>query len=684
MTLLFKRPLCVALGIVLSQIPTQVHAEDIEEVSVIATRTEQPLSEQLSGLFLLGEAQLERVNAVHIQQALSQVPGVSMQRGNGQESLPGIRSAVLTGAGACGSVLILEEAIPVRGAGVCNVNELFDTHFEQAQRIEVVRGANTAFYGSNALTGSVNVVLPHTGRDRASIEVGSNSYVRAKAAISYEGGRLYASLTDDGGYRDDSGYRQQKYSWRHQVQVGNWQLQAGATYTDLDQQTAGFIVGQDSYLDRDLARQNLDPEGFRDTQSFRAWLKASKEFSPTTTLNTAVYVRDAEMDFRLHFLPGDPLEQNAQRGIGWQSALTISANESLIWTIGIDGDITDSELAQSQEQATQGSAFLRATIPTGIHYDYQVDAQQFGAFTHLDWSISDQWRLVVGARAERVDYEYDNLSLDGRTRDDGSECGFGGCRYSRPADRDDDFSHTSPKLELSYKPNEFWTLSAQISDSFRAPQATELYRLQRAQTVDDLDIVESLSTQFSANYNSETLSVGASVYAMDIDNLIVRDSDFFNVDGQSTRSRGIELSVRNELGPRWSWRLVSSWAEHEYSSDFIVGGQNFNGNLVDTAPKFFGSAFLNYTPRNDFNLEVELQRVGSYFLSPDNQSAYPGHTLLNARANYQPSDHWAFSLRVLNIADERYAERADFTSFTDERYFPGEPRSAFLQAQYSF
>ena len=658
--------------------------QGLEELSVIGTRTPQAINLQASNVFLLDDEQLERVNAVHIQQALSQVPGVSLQRGNGQESLPGIRSAVLTGAGACGSVLILEEAIPVRGAGACNVNELFDTHFEQAQQIEVVRGANSAFYGSNALTGSVNISLPAEGRDIVSAEFGSNSYARAKAAVSYKGGRVYATVTEDGGYRDDAGYSQQKFSWRHAQALGSWQVQASATYTNLDQETAGFIVGLDSYLDRDLSRQNLDPEGFRKTRSLRAWFKASKQFSDSIRLDTSFYARDAEMDFRLHFLPGDPLEQNAQRGVGWQSALNISPSDNVTWSFGFDGDITDSELQQSQDQATIGSAFLTETIPTGIHYDYEVEAQQIAAFAHLDWFINDRWRLVAGARVEQTRYDYDNLALDGRTRDDGTECGFGGCRYSRPADRDDSFTHASPRLELTYKASQAWSFSAAIADSFRAPQATELYRLQGDQTVAVLDIVESLSAQLSAQYQTEVFSLSLSAYVMEIDNLIIRDSDSFNVDGQSTRSEGVEFSLNHTLSPQWSWRAVGSFADHEYSSDLIIDGENFNGNQVDTAPVFFGSAFISFKASEASSIELEVQRVVSYFLSPDNQSSYPGHTLLNARANYQHSEHWSISLRLLNLTDERYAERADFTTFTDERYFPGEPRSAFAQVSYQF
>jgi len=637
----------------------------IEEVAIIGTRLESPISQQSPSLSVIGEEELSQVRPVHIQQSLSRVPGVSLQRGNGQESLPGIRSAVLTGAGACGSVLILEEAIPVRGAGVCNVNELFDTHFEAAQRIEVVRGANTAFYGSNALTGSVNVVLPSQGQDFIGLEVGANSYIRGQAALSYEGGRFYATLTEDGGYRDDAGYQQRKLSWRHAAVQEQWQLQMGASYTDLDQETAGFIVGLDSYRDRQLARQNLDPEAFRKTSSLRAWLKASREINS-------------------HFLPGDPLEQNSQSGFGWQSALRFSLGENISWAVGFDGDITDSELRQTQDSPTRGSAFLRATIPTGTHYDYQVDANQLGLFTHLDWSISDHWRLALGARLERADYDYDNLSLNGRTRDDGTVCGFGGCRYSRPADRDDSFTHLSPKVELHYEANEAWRFSFSLADSFRAPQATELYRLQRAQMVADLDIVEAFSIELSARYQSENLSFGASMYRLESDNLIIRDSSFFNVDGQSTLSQGLEFTLAQSLNSRWSWRLIGSFAKHEYASDLQLGSVNINGNRVDTAPGFFGSALLNWQINERTNLEWELQRVNRYYLNPENTSEYPGHTVANARANFDLNQHWGFALRLLNLSDTRYANRADFTTFTDERYFPGEPRSVFAEARYKF
>lgn len=668
---------------------TAMQIDSIEELAVIGTRSEKPLSELPGNIFVLGAEDLQVISATHIQQSLSQVPGVSYQRGNGQESLPSIRSAVLTGAGACGNVLVLEQGIAVRGAGFCNVNELFDTHFEHADSIEVVRGSNTAFYGSNALLGSINVNLPSLVDNRVSLKLGANQYRRIKASIGYgdalgSHGGFYLSIADDGGFRDESGYQQQKLSWRHAMPVGDWSIDLGATMTRLDQETAGFVVGLDSYLDPALREKNLDPEAFRKTDSLRAWASFSKQLSAHTSLKITPYIRLTDMDFLQHFLPGDPLEQNQQSGIGWQSSVTTQVSDQLEWSVGLDGEISDGELLQTQDLPTQGSAFLQATIPAGTHYDYQVDALQLGVFGHLRWQPQDRLSIIAGLRLERIEYDYDNRGLDGRTRDDGTECGFGGCRYSRPADRDDSFTHASPKLELQYQVHDSWRLHMAVADSFRAPQATELYRLQRRQTIADLDEVRATHFEIGSTWSNATSQLDISVYQIEQRNVIIRDSDFFNVDGQVIDSQGLELSFKHQFNDAWSSRLVGAYAKHEYASDQLLGDNNIRGNEVDTAPNLVGSLFLAWRPSSKYFAELELQHLGEYYLEPENQREYPGHTLLNLRGQYQIDSQWSASLSVLNVGDKLYAERADFTSFTNERYFPGEPRSLFAELSWKF
>ncbi len=675
----------------LSVIFSTLSASDaIEEVATIATRIETSIEELPASISLIDEKELQLVSPIHIQQVLSRVPGVNIQRGNGQESLPSIRSPVLTGAGACGSFLILEEAIPVRGFGFCNVNELFDTHYEQAQRIEVVRGANSAFYGSNALNGSVNIVLPYYSEsDLLSLEVGSFGFARLKTALGYgkqrdnNRGRFYITLANDNGYRDDEDYNQQKISWRHYLQSGKWEFQPGFTYTRLDQETAGFIVGLNSYLSEELSLQNLDPEAFRQTESLRLWVKSSKDINDNSVLEVTPYFRYTDMDFLLHFLPGDPLEQNSQTGFGWQSAVRINSSDSLNWAVGNDFEYSRGELLQTQDSPTQGSAFLQETIPTGVHYDYNVDALQVALFAHANWRFAEQWLLLAGLRWEYNQYDYDNLSLSGRTRDDGSVCGFGGCRYNRPADREDSFSQISPKIELKYFVNDNVDVFISYKNAFRAPQATELYRLQGNQNVANIDSVQLDSVDIGGNWHIANSDLELVLYSNSVRNAIIRDSDSFNVDGTRTRSRGLEAKWFYGFAPHWSFNLTANWARHQYDSEQFSGGIDINGLDVDTAPRLFGNAQLQWSSEQ-WLAELELVYTDSYFLNPENTSEYPGHTLLNARVNYSANDNWSFALRLTNLTDKRYAERADFTTFTDERYFPGRPLSVSVQADYRF
>ena len=137
-----------------------------------------------------------------------------IQRGSGQESLTALRSPVLTGAGACGSVLVLEDWIPIRPVGTCNVNELFEVNFEQAAAIEVLRGPGSVLYGSSAVHGIINVIPPRPDEIPvfgAARECGSDDWRRLRfAASSVEDGHgfgLTGTATDDGGWRDASGSR---------------------------------------------------------------------------------------------------------------------------------------------------------------------------------------------------------------------------------------------------------------------------------------------------------------------------------------------------------------------------------------------------------------------------------------------------------------------------------------------
>jgi outer membrane receptor protein involved in Fe transport len=160
---------------------------DLEEIIVTAAR--QSVSTYATPLSISrvdGDA-IELVGATHSSEILNRVPGALVQRGSGEESLTAIRSPVVTGAGSCGAFLFLENGVPIRPVGFCNVNEMLEINTEQAEAIEVIRGTGTALYGSNAVHGTVNVLQAAPAampQGNIGLEAGPSDYGRVKAAGS--------------------------------------------------------------------------------------------------------------------------------------------------------------------------------------------------------------------------------------------------------------------------------------------------------------------------------------------------------------------------------------------------------------------------------------------------------------------------------------------------------------------
>lgn len=659
----------------------------LDEVIITATRVAEPAANLVGNRAILDSAALTMTAHVHIQEALSRLPGVSMHRNNGQEYLPAIRSPVLSGGGACGSFLLAEDGIPLRPAGFCNVNELFEAHSEQAGRIEIIRGPGNALFGSNALHGVINVIEPVRFDEgwRIGLEAGPNDFGRLKLAGGGEDLSFAFTGSSDGGYRDDSSVGQQKLSLRHRYRNESVAVTSGLTAVNLNQETAGFIEGHEAYKNRRLARTNPNPEAFRDARAVRLWSRIEGagqaesdqpgQAQPVWVITP--YVRHSRMDFLQHFLPGQPLEENGQSSAGVQSALFRHGDNSRL-IAGLDVEFTRGWLKQSQDSPTQGSPLLQETIPVGRHYNYAVTARQLAPFVQWDWGFAPRWKLSAGLRYEHMEYDYDNRMISGRTREDGTACGFGGCRYSRPADSVDSFDNLSPKLGLLYSLNDDHQLFATLARGFRAPQAVEMYRLERAQQVADLDSEQLDSIELGLRGSTERLRYELVAYAMEKDNVIFRDTAFFNVSNGETEHRGLEAAVGYQLTSVLDINLAASVARHRYAYDEILSGVNINGNEVDTAPRHFGAAQLGWAITDSTRAELEWQRMGGYFTDPENRNRYGGHDLLHLRARWQLSTTLTLTARLVNALDTKYAERADFTSFGGDRYFPGEPRSLFM------
>ena len=113
------------------------------------------------------------------------------------------------------------------------------------------------------------------------------------------------------------------------------------------------------------------------------------------------YIRDTDMEFLMHFLPGTPVEENGHSSFGLQSMYSSMLTTDLEWIAGIDLEFTDGYLRQ-----TQAGGF--GSFPAGRQYDFDVDAQLISPYAQFKFQSTEKDQLSLGLRYELLEYDYDN------------------------------------------------------------------------------------------------------------------------------------------------------------------------------------------------------------------------------------------------------------------------------------
>lgn len=633
------------------------------EIVVTAERREAPLEQLPGAAAALSGAAIEAIGPQHPAEALNRLPGVNFQRNNGLESLPAIRSPVLTGGQGAGSVLVLEDGVPIRAAGFGNVNQAFETSLDFAARVEVILGPGSALYGSNAVHGLINVVTPAPGAPVQSLRLEAGEFGRASAQALAVGARSVLGLAaaHEDGWRDQAGFDQQQLLLGWAGAAGGWRLDARLAAQNVNQETAGFIQGEDAYRDRAVARANPVPEAYRDTRLARARLTAERELGETWRLTLTPYARWIEADLNLSFFPSRAQEVTRQAGAGLQAAAYWDPSARLSLIVGADIDRTRGALEQVQRRPTTG------TFVQGVQYDYVVDATTAAAFAKASWEIAPRTRLIAGLRGEWVAYAYDTLAAS----DD-----FG--RFRRPADRTDDFTELTPKLGLVRAFADGGSAYLNYARGARPPQASDLYSLQTTQApggqrAETIDAVEAGLRRPILGRGALTLSA----YWMEKRDTSFRNALGFTVTDGATRHQGIELSGLLPLGPDAELTGWASLARHTYrfSDDGGPASEEIRaGARVDTAPDTLANLSFVWRPARGVETALDWAHVGAYFTDAGNTRRYPGHDVFTLRAAWDVTERVRLGLALRNLADAAYAERADF-AFGADRYFPGEPRA---------
>lgn len=644
----------------------------LDTMVVTGTRQETSLQTQAGNTTVIDRADIEFTAPQRPAEILNQVPGVGIHQGSGEEHLTAIRSPVLTSGAGAGSFLYLEDGVPLRAAGFGNVNGLFESNIEQSGSVEVVRGPGSALYGSNAVHGLINVI-PRAPTEAFGGELGVTvapyASRRVLGSVTGNGARFSAQTNHEGGWRDHTDLDEQKMIARHVWRGSADTLTSTLSAQVLDQNTGGFITGANAYRDAALAKTNANPEAYRQAQSVRGMLRWQHDLSDSLQLSLTPYARHAEMEFLMHFVPSKATERNEHDSVGVQAALykALAGGHSII--LGTDLEYTRGSLSEVQSIDTV------FTYVKGVHYDYDVNAVVVAPYVHSEWAIASRTKLTAGLRVEDTAYDYDNKT-------DSNTVG----RFQRPEDRSDSFTTITPKLGVVQSWTDNIASYVNLTRGARAPQVTDLYRLENRQQVGTTKPESLDSVELGTRGKVEGVSFDLSTFWMYKKHFFYRDSDGYNVIDGKTEHKGVELSLASKLPWNFDIGMAATYALHTYDFDRtqVAGSESVKkGNMVDTAPKILSDVRLGYTFVPGMRAEGEWVHVSSYFADAANLHKYPGHDIFNLRATATLNDDVTLQAKLLNVFDTLYADRADFANSTD-RYFPGMGRTVMAGMTVKF
>lgn len=343
--------------------------EPVETFYETATVQARPLSAATGSVTVIDREAIEASGARTVGDLLRLAPGVSVTtNGRGGSSVAMIR------AGEPNFTLVLLDGVALNDP-TYQVGDVFNLEglpIAGIERIEIVRGPLSSFYGSTGLAGAVQIFTRNGGKQGAEAEIsaGDASFRKGTGTVSGERWSVTALWEEEAGRIADERFEQA--GGLASLSLGRLKLKARGAWwegDDYPDASGGPVYG-------DGALRHSDHEELS--------LAAGLSFGERHKLDASVYRHDLDRDSPAVFpLVPDAIEETryTRARFGWASVLRSS--ETLRWSAGVD---------VQREQGENES--LLAGFLTG---DYDISRTLPGAYTELIAGRGD-WTFELGSR----------------------------------------------------------------------------------------------------------------------------------------------------------------------------------------------------------------------------------------------------------------------------------------------
>ncbi|MEM1150930.1 MAG: TonB-dependent receptor [Pseudomonadota bacterium] len=617
---------------------------------------------------------------------LANVPGIFVSGLNGPREIVQIRQPLAFD----NRVLFLEDGVPLQSSVYFDQSALGYSHlFSSPGGLEVLRGPGTALYGSDALSGVVQVltVSPDEGPFfGARVRGGEFGLYDLQAEVGGDVGgghsvRATAALTGESGDRDETGFQRAQSVLRHTFTAEQLTVESGFYVTEYSTESATALRPLADLEDL-LGQSGLNPavdtdEAVEDGALYR--LQSSIEYTPRENLLFRVtpYWRRQESSSTAVFQPATtPREDAVVETFGLMPMATWKTDAGTL-TAGLDIEFTELDLFLFQSRPD--TVVFGDLFRQGTQFDYAVDYRALSPYLQYERAFGDV-TLQLGVRHDALRYEFDNALEE-----------VAGDARLQSSDRTDEFDNTSPQAALIWDVTESHSLFGRYARGFRVPRASELYELEAGQAEFELEpeTLDSFELGWRARFDDLRFEVVG--YWQESENGVITDvqtqAGNISVNAGERRFSGVEASLEASLPQGLSLQAIFAYQDFVFEKRSASGDDPFDGNTISETPETLGNLILAWTPPSfdAVTLTGRLRHIGSWPLNDANTVFTDDEQILTLQGAWRVTDYVTADVRLENVTDEVYAVFADAPGFApDGRARPGAPRtlSAGLRVRY--
>ncbi|HJR68614.1 MAG TPA: TonB-dependent receptor [Gammaproteobacteria bacterium] len=572
----------VALGVFAALAPAAGSAQTrgpMQEIVITATRSERSALDSPFTLHVLDADTLSReLQARSVPEALRQIPGIMVQKTAHGQGSPFIRG--FTGF----RTLFLIDGIRLNNSTFRDgPNQYWNTVDPlMIQRLEVVKGPSSVLYGSDAVGGTVNALLmrpqsPPQG-DGVTAQVSyraadaeDSSVARAQVGLRSGDVSLIAGyslkdfgdLTSGAGHLPKTGYDEddadlrleydvsdsQHFVFAHQrlTQDDAWRTHATIYAVPFRGSAVGSDLSRLLEQGRDLTYAQYysdDRDGVVNAWNVSLSAHRQDEFQHRHRGDLRVERQGYTVDTAGLSLQGETEANNGR------------------WVYGIEHyhDSVDSFREDFNANGTPRAPFVQGPVADDATYDLA------GVYAERQIPIGANWEVISGVRYAYAAVDAERV-LDTRT--------------NTPMSIDEDWDDSVASVRFRYASSDTWNLFGGVSQGFRAPNLSDLTRLDTARSseietpVATLDPEQYVSYEFGFKTSAARSSLQMAVYYTSIDDMIVRTptgttigTSFEVTKRNSGRgfTRGFEIEGGYDLTEQLSLRGAFTWSDGELDS----------------------------------------------------------------------------------------------------------------------